>query len=147
MSYFAKWKSTSFSTNFPSAVGNNSTGITNRGLSTTWSSGRIALDFWSVRYRATTALSPQTWYHLAFVKNNGTISSTTKLYVNGQEVSGALEGTDSIPDIIDSPLIMGRLDSTRWFNGNISQVQIYNRALSAEEVLQNYNATKARFGL
>jgi hypothetical protein len=33
------------------------------------------------------------------------------------------------------------------FTGNIASVQIYNRALSATEVLQNYNATKSRFGL
>jgi hypothetical protein len=30
---------------------------------------------------------------------------------------------------------------------NFSQVQIYNRALSATEIMQNYNATKGRFGL
>jgi hypothetical protein len=33
------------------------------------------------------------------------------------------------------------------WNGNISSVMIYNRALTATEVLQNYNATKSRFGL
>ena len=37
--------------------------------------------------------------------------------------------------------------NNRYFNGNIATVQIYNRALSATEVLQNYNATKTRFGL
>jgi hypothetical protein len=36
---------------------------------------------------------------------------------------------------------------SRFFNGNISQVSIYNRALSASEVKQNFNATKSRFGL
>jgi hypothetical protein len=36
---------------------------------------------------------------------------------------------------------------TRYFNGNIYQTSIYNRALPASEVLQNYNATKSRFGL
>jgi len=35
----------------------------------------------------------------------------------------------------------------RYFNGIVSQVQIYNRALSAQEVLQNYNAQKSRFNL
>jgi hypothetical protein len=35
----------------------------------------------------------------------------------------------------------------RLFTGNIASAQIYNKALSASEVLQNYNATKARFGL
>jgi hypothetical protein len=34
-----------------------------------------------------------------------------------------------------------------YSGGNISNVQIYNRVLSATEILQNYNATKSRFGL
>ena len=34
-----------------------------------------------------------------------------------------------------------------FFVGNISQVSVYNRILSATEILQNYNATKTRFGL
>jgi hypothetical protein len=33
------------------------------------------------------------------------------------------------------------------YNMNISQLQIYNRALSAQEIQQNYNATKTRYGL
>jgi len=40
-----------------------------------------------------------------------------------------------------------RLTDTYAFGGNISQVSIYDRALSASEILQNYNATKGRFGL
>jgi hypothetical protein len=35
----------------------------------------------------------------------------------------------------------------RYWNGNISGVLVYNRALSSSEVLQNYNAQKSRFGL
>jgi hypothetical protein len=35
----------------------------------------------------------------------------------------------------------------RYYNGRISMVQIYNRALTAAEILQNYDATKTRFGL
>jgi hypothetical protein len=31
------------------------------------------------------------------------------------------------------------------FNGRIAYVKIYNRALTAQEVLQNYNATKSRY--
>ena len=34
-----------------------------------------------------------------------------------------------------------------FWSGNIAVAQIYNRALSAAEVLQNFNAQKARFGL
>ena len=50
--------------------------------------------------------------------------------------------------------IGGFLPTTQWpnslsgvFTGNISQCQIYNRALSATEILQNYNAIKSRYGL
>jgi hypothetical protein len=37
--------------------------------------------------------------------------------------------------------------ANQFFTGRIAQVQMYNKALSAAEVLQNYNATKSRFGL
>jgi len=33
------------------------------------------------------------------------------------------------------------------FQGKIAVVQMYNRALSATEISQNYNAQKSRFGL
>jgi hypothetical protein len=37
--------------------------------------------------------------------------------------------------------------TTDPYTGNITSVSIYNRALSSDEILQNYNATKSRFGL
>ena len=36
---------------------------------------------------------------------------------------------------------------SRYFNGNIAQASIYNRALSASEIQQNFNATRYRFGI
>lgn len=33
------------------------------------------------------------------------------------------------------------------FNGHISTIQIYNRALNSQEILQNYNAMRGRFGI
>jgi hypothetical protein len=46
--------------------------------------------------------------------------------------------------------LLGRSQSSfgsKYFSGNTSNVTIYNRTLSSQEVLQNYNATKTRFGL
>jgi hypothetical protein len=44
------------------------------------------------------------------------------------------------------PLRIGRDgNGTDAFNGNVSQVSVYNRSLSATEVLQNYNITKNRY--
>jgi hypothetical protein len=71
---------------------------------------------------------------------NGTVSPTTgtsaainnsslNINIGALYSSGGVQGGDG-----------------RW-NGRIAATKIYNRALSASEVLQNYNATKSRFGL
>jgi len=38
-------------------------------------------------------------------------------------------------------------DANQFLTGNVACASVYNRALSATEVLQNYNANKGRFGL
>ncbi len=43
--------------------------------------------------------------------------------------------------------IFSRYSKNETSTGNIAQVQIYNRVLSATEIVQNYNATKKRYGL
>ena len=43
---------------------------------------------------------------------------------------------------------IGKVSSgNNYFNGKIAHLKFYNRALSATEILQNYNATRKRFGL
>jgi hypothetical protein len=37
--------------------------------------------------------------------------------------------------------------SPQFFSGSIAQGLVYNKVLTSDEVLQNYNATKSRFGL
>ena len=39
------------------------------------------------------------------------------------------------------------VSGNNFWSGSISVVQAYNRALSAAEIQQNYNAQKSRFGL
>jgi hypothetical protein len=40
---------------------------------------------------------------------------------------------------------IGYSGSDRYWNGNIAQVSIYNRALTPQEIQQNYNALKSRY--
>ena len=63
----------------------------------------------------------------------------------GGPSSNSISGFNTINTT--TSLTIGQVESLNYLNGNISQVQIYNRALSSYEVLQNYNTTKSRFGL
>jgi hypothetical protein len=66
-------------------------------------------------------------------------------YINGI-FSTSIQGS-TISTFTGNKSIGARNDSLGPMTGNISQLQIYNRALSASEVLQNFNATRARFGI
>ena len=88
-------------------------------------------------------LSTNTWYNITGTYNGSTnFLYENAILVNSQSCSG---------NIVDSSLysaIMGRYRfSGEPLNGNIAITQIYNRFLSSTEILQNYNATKTRFGL
>jgi hypothetical protein len=37
--------------------------------------------------------------------------------------------------------------NVNFLKGNLASYKIYNRALTSTEILQNFNATKRRFGL
>src|SRR5574343_1080091 len=123
---------------WPSFMGNNSTSIVNQGLSFTVKDGRPALDFWGNRFRASRAISANVWHSVCATKSAGVISATTKLYVDGVIVPGAVEGTDGTPNIIDSRAVIGRLDSSRWFNGNIYGAHFFTRSLLASEIKDIY---------
>jgi hypothetical protein len=71
-----------------------------------------------------------------------------RLYVNGNADGTTALGGTTLTDTGSCNIGRATLGAPGdYFNGIISQVSVYNRALSASEVLQNYNATKGRFGL
>ena len=86
-----------------------------------------------------TTLQLNVWYHAAVVSN----SSDHRMYINGVEIGNA---TVAPPFYLSSSLLsLGYGEVHSYHNGHISQVQMYNRGLTAQEVLQNYNATKKRY--
>ena len=94
-----------------------------------------------------TVLSDDTWYHLSATYDR----SNVKVYVNGSLVDTTAE-TDAISGDSER-FVIGGLD---WqnnstvpdhpMNGRVAIVRMYNKALSAAEIMDNYNKTKARFG-
>jgi hypothetical protein len=90
-----------------------------------------------------------TWFHLTatFGPSPG---GTLRTYTNGVFYgSNGLPGLGGEFTVTAAPSICAynRHCGNCYLDANVSQVQIYNRALTASEVLQNYNATKGRFGL
>ena len=74
--------------------------------------------------------------------------SNIKLYYNGEEVTyvAQTDGNVALSYDVGNTQIGYRSNADRM-NGNIYSFQLYNRALSANEIKQNYNSTKTRFGL
>lgn len=97
----------------------------------------------SLSFFSLTNIPSNTWVNLVFIKNGSTISS----YLNSIFKSSITDNTTtSNTFILNGDKVDGPNSTTLW-GGSMAQTQIYNRALSAAEILQNYNATKSRFGL
>jgi len=93
------------------------------------------------------------WVHLAVTKS-GTTSHDYKIYKNGVMVAFK---TNIVPDdttfAYEGNLVIGKMyeenttdycDGDKyWFRGLIDEVEIFNRALSASEILAIYNAGSA----
>jgi hypothetical protein len=100
------------------------------------------------------AVSPSTyndniWHYI--VGTYGSQGTTMRLYVDGVSVATA---ASSYAQSYTGWWKIGGINLNSWTNGvngyytgNIAAAHVYNRGLSASEVLQNYNALKGRFGL
>jgi hypothetical protein len=88
-----------------------------------------------------------TWVHACLVRDG----ATARFYYNGAADGTGTRGTGTLSYASGQPLYIGLdTDGTgysqgNFFDGKIAAVKIYNRALSADEILQNYNALKNRF--
>ena len=84
-------------------------------------------------------------FHNIVVTQNKT---TVNIYLDGVDygLTGGYDTIDSGKTI--KPNSLGAAWNAAYdFKGEIANTQVYNRALSANEVLHNYNALKGRFGL
>ena len=94
------------------------------------------------------SITMNSWVNLVATSSSNSANDMS-VYQNGVLTSFTIRGNSS-PGTIDYntvPLRIGSRGNGNYFKGNISKVSIYNRALSATEVAQNYNALKGRYGL
>ena len=90
----------------------------------------------------TTVIQNNLWYNYVWTKNG----TSEQIYLNGiMEISGN-SNVDLYLTSDSNTIMLGRetyYNGYFAFKGKIQDVRIYNRALSPEEVLINYNLTKA----
>ena len=98
---------------------------------------------------ATNSLYDNKWHNVVCSRGTSlyTISIDGNLVVSGSNGGQPTWNGLNIWSSLTSRIGSNPNNNTYFLNGNISLVKVYNRQLSASEVLQNYNATKSRFGL
>jgi hypothetical protein len=92
----------------------------------------------------TTSTNDNRWHMATYTNTSGLV----RIYLDGNLENSAT--ITNLGDIASSNLVLGRLGDSGgpyYYNGSIAQASVYNRALSAEEIRQNYHASKGRFGL
>ena len=96
----------------------------------------------AAQYSGANTMPINTWSHWA-VSLNG---ANWKIYTNG-----VLRNSGTAPFTIgswgSSWTIGHRGNATAWYNGRMAALKIYNKELSTNEILQNFNALRGRFGI
>jgi len=103
-----------------------------------------------IQYSTKTNWSASQWYNIVATYTAST--GIAKMYVDGVEDAGTFNpsqpwGLTPIPDTTANTVVGGSHGGYYEIQGEISSVLFHNRALTATEVLQNFNAHKGRYGL
>ena len=86
-----------------------------------------------------TYILSNTWTHVLVTVN----SLGSGIYINGILRQSKTWTNGFVPNItINAPMNFGKGFSAQWFNGSIDNIRMYNKALSADEVMNIYNTEK-----
>ncbi len=92
------------------------------------------------------------WKHYVFEMRSDVAYTNNKIYINGQNQSLSQVASSENATNRNFNNGHGRISSWRFDNNynipmDLAQFKVYNRALTSAEIIQNYNATKKRYGL
>lgn len=95
-----------------------------------------------MQLNSTTSIDDDNWHFCVATKSS---DGTHRVYVDG-ELENSTSSAVSTPHVTNS-IVIGVLNYyfNSNYNGSIGGVSIYNRALTADEVRRNYEATKGRY--
>jgi hypothetical protein len=115
---------------------------------TTFNNRKIVIWTNTANHISSFSINRNEWTHITATVTQDSPSPRLTIYKNGISDGGSIKAIDTL-NTGQFSLADSRTSGTydKLLNGRISQIQVYNRALSATEILQNYNATKTRYGL
>ena len=96
-------------------------------------------------YISSFTLDRETWTNVTVTVTSGVTFPRITIYKNGVSDGGAETNINTLNT--ESYVVGGRLGTYSRFKGRIAQNLVYNRALTPAEVLQNFNATRGRYGI
>jgi len=113
-----------------------------------WSAAVVHSDFVAFYYtnvspvffNASFTFTTNRWYMINLVRG----ADVKSVYIDGNFIASS-NTSDAFDPFWTTMYVGSNAGSLQFLNGNISQIQIYNRALTAQEIRQNYNATKKRY--
>jgi len=95
-----------------------------------------------------TSIFDGNFHHVVALWDGTTDTDSLRIYYDGELVQSGTSIVSAIRITTDSLAIGGFSGAGGYpMNGQISQVKIYNKALTASEIKQNYNSMKSRFGI
>jgi hypothetical protein len=108
----------------------------------------LQVSFWTAAYDFNTGVNPglNVWFHYVATYNGSTIEA----YLNGSSIGTK---TVTLSTVVATNLtffyINDGADPANHYphNGRIGEARIYDKALTATEVLQNFNATRSKYGI
>jgi len=92
------------------------------------------------------------WKNYVFEMRSDVSYTNNKIYINGQnqslsQVAGTENASNRNFNSGNGRISSWLADNNYYIAMDLAQFRIYNRALTATEIVQNYNATKRRYGL
>ena len=88
-------------------------------------------------------IADNTWKNVVLTYQSG-VNNGTRIYINGVSV---LTTTITIQSQVANLFGGAEANASQYASCQVSSFNMYNRALSAQEILQNYNSIKKRYGL
>jgi hypothetical protein len=111
-----------------------------KGLHLVFRNGAIYQGHYASDYSAG-SVSVNNWYQIVYTYNAS--NGACQIYKNA-----VLQGEGTISSFIgDTDILIARWAGGQYFIGNGGNYKIYDRVLSSEEVLQNFNGLRTKYGL